>query len=130
MKSGSRSNALLVELLIVVMFFMLTTTVLLEVFAKANSFSSRSELLTVSMVKAQNIADQLYATQDAEALLSAQGFSKDGNIWALEEKTYRMEVLITPEADDAGVFRRQEVRVISNGEQIYSLPCSRWEAKP
>ena len=130
MKSGSRSNALLVELLIVVMFFMLTTTVLLEVFAKANSFSSRSELLTVSMVKAQNIADQLYAAQDAEALLSAQGFSKDGSLWTLEEKTYRMEVLITPEEDDAGIFRRQEVRVISHGEQIYSLPCSRWEAKP
>ena len=130
MKSGSRSNALLVELLIVVMFFMLTTTVLLEVFAKANQFSSRSELLTVSLVKAQNVADQLYAAEDAAELLRSLGFTEEENVWALEEKNYRMEVLVTPEADEAGVFRRQEVRVISEGEQIYSLPCSRWEVKP
>ena len=130
MKSGSRSNALLVELLIVVMFFMLTTTVLLEVFAKANQFSSRSELLTVSLVKAQNVADQLYAAEDAAELLRSLGFTEEENVWALEEKNYRMEVLVTPEADEAGVFRRQEVRVISDGEQIYSLPCSRWEVKP
>ena len=32
MKTGNRSNALLVELLIVVMFFMLSCTVLLQVF--------------------------------------------------------------------------------------------------
>lgn len=130
MKSGSRSNALLVELLIVVMFFMLTTTVLLEVFAKANQFSSRSELLTVSLVKAQNVADQLYAAEDAAELLRSLGFTEEENVWALEEKNYRLEVLVTPEADEAGVFRRQEVRVISDGEQIYSLLCSRWEVKP
>lgn len=130
MKSGSRSNALLVELLIVVMFFMLTTTVLLEVFAKANQFSSRSEMLTVSLVKAQNVADQLYAAEDAAELLRSLGFTEEENVWTLEEKNYRMEVLVTPEADEAGVFRRQEVRVISDGEQIYSLPCSRWEVRP
>lgn len=130
MKSGSRSNALLVELLIVVMFFMLTTTVLLEVFAKANSFSSRSELLTVSMVQAQNVADRLYAAENAEELLTSIGFTKSGEVWTLDEKNYRMEVLVTPEADETGVFRRQEVRVISNGELIYSLPCSRWEVNP
>lgn len=130
MKSGSRSNALLVELLIVVMFFMLTTTVLLEVFAKANSFSSRSELLTVSMVEAQNLADQLYSAEDADALLQGKGFTAENGLWSKEEKTYRMEVMVKPEEDEIGIFRRQEVRVYSNGEMIYSLPCSRWEVKP
>ena len=130
MKSGSRSNALLVELLIVVMFFMLTTTVLLEVFAKANSFSSRSDLLTVSMVKAQNIADLLYKAEDADKLLTSMGFTAEENVWSIDENNYRMEVLVTPEIDETGVFRRQEVRVISKGELIYSLPCSRWEVKP
>lgn len=130
MKSGSRSNALLVELLIVVMFFMLTTTVLLEVFAKANSFSSRSELLTVSMVDAQNLADQLYLAEDADALLQGKGFTAENGLWSKDEKTYRMEVMVTPEEDETGIFRRQEVRVYSKGELIYTLPCSRWEVKP
>ena len=46
MKSGNRSNALLVELLIVVMFFMLSSTVLLQVFSTARNQSRRAELMT------------------------------------------------------------------------------------
>ena len=127
MRSG---NALLVELLIVVMFFMLTTTVLLEVFAKANTFSERSELLTVSMVRAQNVAEQLYAAEDGEAYLEAQGFEKQEEGWVLSESGYDMTVVITPEEDETGVFRRQSVRVTAKGEELYTLPCSRWEVKP
>lgn len=129
MRSGNRSNALLVELLIVVMFFMLTTTVLLEVFAKANNFSTRSELLTVSMVRAQNIADQLIASKDAEAYLTAQGFEKQDDRWTLSENGYDLTVFITPETDEAGTFYRQSVRVSAGAEELYELPCSRWEVK-
>lgn len=127
MRSG---NALLVELLIVVMFFMLTTTVLLEVFTKADSFSTRSELLTVSMVEAQNVADRLYAAEDPEALLKSLGYESKNGIWTLEKETYQMEAVISPEVDESGTFRRQLVRVVSGGKEIYSLPCSRWEVNP
>lgn len=127
MRSG---NALLVELLIVVMFFMLTTTVLLEVFTKADSFSLRSELLTVSMVEAQNVADRLYAAEDPDALLMSLGFESKNGTWVLEKESYQMEAVITPEVEDSGVFRRQLIRVVSDGEEIYSLPCSRWEVNP
>lgn len=127
MRSG---NALLVELLIVVMFFMLTATVLLEVFTKANSFSTKSELLTVSMVEAQNVADRLYAADDPDKLLGSLGFEDQNGNWILEKDGYQMEVVVTSEIEDAGVFRRQIIRVTSNGEELYSLPCSRWEVKP
>ena len=131
MKTESRSNALLVELLIVVVFFMLTTTVLLEVFAKASNFSTRSKLLTDSMVSAQNVADQLYAAEDPDALLESLGFEKSDENWVHTEETFRMEVRITPEADETGIFRRQEVRVIAaDGKELYTLPCSRWEVLP
>ena len=130
MKSGSRSNALLVELLIVVMFFMLTTTVLLEVFAKASNLSTRSKLLTVSMVEAQNLADRLYAAEDADGLLQSLGFEKQGESWILEKEGYQLEAIITPEEDETGTFRRQLVKVTAKGEELYSLPCSRWEVKP
>ena len=130
MKSGNRSNALLVELLIVVMFFMLTTTVLLEVFAKARQLSARSELLTDSLINAQNIADRLYASLDPEAALSSLGFVQDGDRWILEEENYLLEAVISEETDEAGTFRRQEVRVSSDGEELYTLPCSHWEVKP
>ncbi len=127
MRSG---NALLVELLIVVMFFMLTTTVLLEVFTKADNFSTKSELLTVSMVEAQNVADRLYASDDPEELLDSLGFEAQDGKWILEKDSYQMEAVVTAETEDAGVFRRQIIRVTSNGEELYALPCSRWEVKP
>lgn len=127
MRSG---NALLVELLIVVMFFMLTTTVLLEVFTKADNFSTKSELLTVSMVEAQNVADRLYASDDPEELLDSLGFEAQDGKWILEKDRYQMEADISAETEDAGVFRRQIIRVTSNGEELYALPCSRWEVKP
>ena len=130
MKSGSRSNALLVELLIVVMFFMLTTTVLLEVFAKASNLSNRSKLLTVSMIQAQNVADRLYAAEDADECLLSLGFEKQEGSWILEKDGYRMEAVITPEEDEAGDFYRQSVKVTATGEELYTLPCSRWEVKP
>ena len=126
MRSG---NALLVELLIVVMFFMLTTTVLLEVFTKADNFSTKSELLTVSMVEAQNVADRLYASDDPEELLDSLGFEAQDGKWILEKDSYQMEAVVTAETEDAGVFRRQIIRVTSNGEELYALPCSRWEVK-
>ncbi len=80
MKTGNRSNALLVELMIVIMFFMLTTSVLLEVFAKARKMSARAELLTNSLVIAQNTADRLYAADDPEKTLTEMNFSKDGDL--------------------------------------------------
>ena len=42
MKTGNRSNALLVELLIVVLFFMLAATVLLQVFTGASDQGTRA----------------------------------------------------------------------------------------
>ena len=78
MKSGSRSNALLVELLIVVMFFMLSSTVLLELYATSRNQSARAGALTQALNEAQNVADRLYTAQDADAALAEMGFEKAG----------------------------------------------------
>ena len=130
MRSGNRSNALLVELMIVVMFFMLTTSVLLEVFAKARQLSDRSEYITDSLVKAQNFADRLYAAEDAETLLSEIGFTRQDNNWILTDGSVQFEAILSEEKTEAGVFRRQEIRAIADGVQLFALPCSRWEGLP
>lgn len=126
MRSGNRSNALLVELLIVVIFFMLAATVLLQVFAAARNQSARAELITRSLAEAQNIADRLYAADDPEELLNSLGFTQQSDCWLQQDETRQIEVQITDETDEYGTFRRQEVRVITEGETIFTLPCSRW----
>lgn len=127
MRSGSRSNALLVELMIVVMFFMIAATVLLQVFVSSRQQSDRAELITYAMAAAQNTADQLYAAQDPEALLGTLGFVQENGIWVLPAENYQLEASVSEEPGESGLFRRQSVRVTANGEILYELPCSRWQ---
>ena len=127
MRSGNRSNALLVELLIVIMFFMLASTILLRVFTSARMQSFRAEMETLTLAEAQNVADQLYITDDPDALLGSLGFVKTDDLWVLNTENYQMEAAVNEETDEYGVFRRQEVRVILGDETLFTLPCSRWQ---
>lgn len=126
MKTGNRSNALLVELLIVVMFFMLASTVLLQVFAEAHRQSDRAELISGSLAEAQNIADRLYAADDAQAALAQLGFVCGDDHCMLEKGALQFEARIADEADAHGIFRRQEVLVKTEDGVLFTLPCSRW----
>ena len=127
MRSGSRSSALLVELLIVIMFFMIACTILIRVFTEARRQSSFSERLTVSLAEAQNVADRLYAAEDPGTLLDSLGFVQQDGHWILEAEDYRMEADISEEPETNGTWRRQEVRVTAEGETLFTLPCSRWK---
>ncbi len=57
-------------------------------------------------------------------------FSKDGDRWIYPLDNAVIEAVITEEPAESGAFRRQEVRVMSEDEQLYILPCSRWEVRP
>ena len=127
MRSGSRSSALLVELLIVILFFMIACTILIRVFTEARHQSALAERLTLSLAEAQNIADRLYAAEDPGTLLDSLGFVRQDGTWILDAADYRMEADISEEPEAAGIWHRQEVRVTAEGETLFTLPCSRWE---
>ncbi|MBR6028588.1 MAG: type II secretion system protein [Clostridia bacterium] len=126
MRSENRSNALLVELLIVIMFFMLAASVLVQVFGKARSMSARAEEIAAALWDAQNVADQLYASEDEEETLRALGFTAEGSLWR-RENGYAMEVSLGEESGEAGVMSRAEVRVVSGGDTLLTLPVTRWK---
>ena len=127
MKSGYRSNALLVELLIVVMFFMLAATVLLQIFSAASAQTKRAELEINAINDAQNVADRLYAADQPEAALTEMGFLNADGVWRLDRKNYTIEATTRVETRGAGQYFAQEVRVTENGEALMTLPCSRYE---
>lgn len=126
MRSENRSNALLVELLIVILFFMLSASVLVQVFGKARNMSARAETIAAALSDAQNVADQLYAAPDADDALSALGFTGEGGEWR-RSGSYDLTVSRQEETAEAGVMRRYEVRVISDGDTLLTLPVARWE---
>ncbi len=127
MRSNNRSNALLVELLIVVLFFMLASTVLLQVFVKARNMSEKSGWITRALTEAQNVSERLAASDDPEAALADLGFAPQGDAWVLAEDGFVTEVVLSAEDRAAGKMRRQEVRVLKDGEELLSLPGARYQ---
>ena len=127
MRSNHHSNALLVELLIVVLFFMLASTVLLQVFASARNQSAWAELLAEITTQGQNIAEQLYAAPDPEAMLTAQGFARQGDAWTRSMDGYTAQVTLTEESSEGGKLRGGSVTCAIQGETVLTLPVVRYE---
>ena len=127
MKSGNRSNALLVELLIVVMFFMLSSTVLLDLYSTSRNQSVRAGVLTKALNEAQNIADRLYVSDDAEAALMEMGFEKQDGKWLKTGDTCDFIVSAFAESTESGTLYRQEVSAVQGEETYFMLPVARYQ---
>ncbi len=127
MKSGSRSNALLVELLIVVMFFMLSSTVLLDLYATSRNQSVRAGVLMIAMNEAQNVADRLYSAEDVEKALADMGFEKQGDDWLRDSDSFGIKVSASTESTPAGTLLRQKVSAVEGDETYFTLPVARYQ---
>jgi type II secretory pathway pseudopilin PulG len=127
MKKNNSSNALLIELLIVVLFFMISATVLLQLFSSARSQSAKAESLSLATVEAQNIAEQLYASDDGEALLLSEGFRQTENGWEKEENGLLTIVSLDHESTESGILHTGTIVLSLNGETLLTLPCTRYE---
>ena len=109
MKEGSRANALLVELLLVIFFFMISAAILVQVFADAKLKSRTAHATNASMLEAQNVAEDLYATDDPDAVLAGYGFTAQDDCWVLEKDGYLLKVTLRSEETDSGVLRTYDV---------------------
>ena len=129
MKEGSRANALLVELLLVIFFFMISAAILVQVFADAKLKSRTAHATNASMLEAQNIAEDLYAAEDPDAVLNAYGFiSKDGTL-ILEKDGYFLKVTIREQEMESGVLRTYDVSGVEGDKTLLTLPSTRFIPK-
>ena len=129
MKEGSRANALLVELLLVIFFFMISAAILVQVFADAKLKSRTAHATNASMLEAQNIAEDLYATDSPVAVLDDYGFNEKDGIWTLEKDGYLLKVTVSEEETEAGVIRTCEVSGIEGEKTLLTLPSTRYIPK-
>ena len=127
MRSINRSNALLVELLIVIAFFMLSSTVILQLFSAARAQSDSAQTLLKAQTDAQNVAEVLYASDNAEKALEDMGFVEEYGVWKLIEGRRITEVEENTEEQGAGVMYSAQVRIIENGKEVINLPVARYE---
>ena len=127
MKSRSRSNILLVEILIAILFFMLASTVLVRLFATARSLSIRSGAQVAALSEAQNVAETLSAAADTDEALAEMGFVSYHGVWTREYGDYTLMVEDDVEEAGEGEMRTGEVRAFyGQGEEIFTLPYARY----
>ncbi len=138
MKEGSRANALLVELLLVIFFFMISAAILVQVFADAKLKSRTANAYNETMLEAQNIAEDLYAAKDPDAVLNGYGFTAQDGGWVLEKDGYSLKITVREEETDAGILRTYDVSGIekthdSSGTEketvLLTLPSTRYIPK-
>ena len=140
MKSGNRSNVLLVEILIAVLFFMLSATVLVQVFITARNMTVRSGVESVAIAEAQNVAETIYAADDIDEALSAMSFRNMSGAWSKDCGDYSLVVYGDETPTEAGrlwsgtvtAFYQQGVQTVETlGEgELFSLTCIRYKGVP
>lgn len=129
MKEGSRANALLVELLLVIFFFMLSAAILVQVFADAKLKSRTAHATNYSMLEAQNIAEDLYASDDPDAVLAEYGFASEDGGWVLQKEGYLLKVTFREEETASGILRTYDIAGIEGDKILLTLPSTRYIPK-
>ena len=129
MKEGSRANALLVELLLVIFFFMISAAILVQVYADAKLKSKTAHATNYSMLEAQNIAEDLYVSDDPDAVLAEYGFTAQGDGWVLEKDGYLLKVTRREEETASGVVRTYDVSGMEGEKTLLTLPSARFIPK-
>ena len=126
MGKGSQLNTLLVEILIAVLFFAMAATVVLDAFVIARSQSREAAAYNVALAQAQDVADSLYVSDDAQTVLESAGFKLGVGEWTRADEDFMLAVSLSEEAMRAGVMRVADVRVERDGATLFTLPCSRY----
>ena len=126
MKSRSRSNTLLIELLLVIFFFMCSAGILVQIFASAKLKSKTAHTINASMLAAENIAEDLYASDDPDAVLASYGFiARDGS-WELQKDGYLLKVVSQSEETESGTLRSYEITGVQGEQMLITLPSTRY----
>ncbi len=129
MKESGRANALLVELLLVIFFFMISAAILVQVYADAKLKSRTASATNSVMLEGQNIAEELYGSDDPEAVLQDYGFTSQDGVWVLEKQGYVLKVTPKTEETDSGTLRNYEVTGLEGDKTLITLPSTRYIPK-
>lgn len=129
MKTGSRTNILLVELLIAILFFMLSATSLIEVYGKTHEKSTVGESCAVTLDEARELAEVLYASDNPAGELTARGFSENGAEYISQRTLNTIRATVSNEETGGGNLRRVMIAVLIDDDVLYELNCTRYLEK-
>lgn len=138
MRTQTRVNILLVELLFAVLFFMLGATVLMRIFGESYLEGTGALLLTEAAGEAQNTADLLAASGDflseagklfPDGDQAAASPGDDGSVnMARDCGGYRLLISFREETLDKGTIYRADLQAeAEDGTVLINLPVVKYE---
>ena len=81
------------------------------------------------MLEAQNIAEDLYASEDPDAVLTGYGFIAEGDAWVLQKEGYQLKVTFREEETASGTLKTYDVAGIEGEKTLLTLPSTRFIPK-
>jgi len=123
-----RGNTLLIEMVVVILFFALSQTIVLQVFAKAQQVNRNAEILNHALMRAEDAAETLAVSDDAETALTELGFTLNADEYRLadEEDGYRLVATVGRFTQPAGVLTTVELKAYRDDTELFTLPASRY----
>ena len=129
MREGSRANALLVELLLVIFFFMIAAAILVQVFADARMKSRTAYATNAAMLEAENIAEDLYVSENPDEVLDNYGFITGDSGWMLQRDGYLLKVTFREEETESGILKSYDISGLDGAKVLLTLPSTRYIPK-
>lgn len=125
-----QGNILLIELLIVILFFSLSQVLMVRVFASAHEKSRGSVQLRHALMVCQDVAEQLSASDNPDALLLRLNFTgESGSYFRCEEQGFDVYVHCAEEETTAGTLCTATITAQKDDREILTLPVSRYVPK-
>ena len=122
----SKATLTLMEQTVMLLVFALAAALCVRIFVYADQTSRRYEARDRAVLEAQNLAERLYAEDDAAAELSRSGFAEMGESWVLTEKDYTLEAVINEETQESGILRVVTITGKMGDKELFSIPSSRY----
>ena len=81
------------------------------------------------MLEAQNIAEDLYAADDPDAVLNAYGFTEKDGALILEKDGYFLKVTVREQETESGLLKTYDVSSVEGDKTLLTLPSTRFIPK-
>jgi hypothetical protein len=97
-----------------------------QIFASAKLKSRTAHIINASMLEAENIAEDLYASDDPDAVLASYGFTARDGSWELQKDGYLLKVVPQSEETESGTLRSYEITGVQGEKTLITLPSTRY----
>ena len=147
-RDSNQINSFFIEIIIVILFFSISAAVTLQLFVAANNRAQQSSDLSVAVIKAQDIAEQIKGLSSldelTETLKGAKHTSSGGTEhflfnydkqWNQTQSTpqYKIDIALTKSAVESGVLVHADILVSrckpSGESQVFTLNTAKYLSK-